>query len=97
MPVIKLKKPIEHDGKLWEEIDFDPSIDALEAFEAAIRDGKPEIAAMKALFAFDGDTPAEIVGKLRASDLQKLTASMSSGPFGDGSTAFAAGEPSPQT
>lgn len=86
MPVIKLKKPIEHDGQRWDQVDFDPTIDALEAFTASVKAGEDELVAVKRLLAEDSGIPFEIIGKLRMSDLMQLTDLAASGPFGDGST-----------
>lgn len=67
MPIIPLKKPVEVNGVKYEAIDFDPSVDALEAYEEAIQGGKPETAAVKILLAYDDDVPMEVVGKVRMS------------------------------
>ncbi|MDP1642711.1 MAG: phage tail assembly protein [Phenylobacterium sp.] len=74
MPKIRLKKPVEHDGKTWEEIDFDPSLGALEAFEEALASGASEMKAMIALITHDGDTPIAVARCLRQSDMEAAQA-----------------------
>lgn len=76
MAKIQLKKPVEHGGKTWEEIDFDPSLGALEAFEEALASGVSEMKAMIALIAHDGDTPVEVARKLRQSDMEAAQAGL---------------------
>ena len=78
MPFIPLSKPIAHDGKTWDRVEMDPSLGALEAFEAAIADGKPELSAMIELIAADGDTPLEVARGIRTSDLAKIREVMDS-------------------
>lgn len=97
MPEIKLKKALTHDGKTYEVLDFDPSLDAIAAFEREVKGGGSEVEALKVLFSHDGDFPAELVGQLRASDLTNLVAAMPNVPFGAGSPASGTGEVSRQT
>lgn len=70
MAQITLKKAIEHDGKSWTVVDFDPSLGALENFQEGVMAGANEITAMIELFAFDGDTPVEVVRQIRQSQLE---------------------------
>jgi hypothetical protein len=81
MPIIPLKKPVTVDGVTYESIDFDPSIDALEAYEAAMADGKTEFDAIKTLMAFDDELPKEVVGKVRMSAVIEAMKGMAN-PFG---------------
>jgi hypothetical protein len=74
MAKISLKKAVEHDGKTWKEIDFDPSLGALEAFEEALAGGVSEMKAMIALIVHDGDTPIEVARMLRQSDMEAAQA-----------------------
>lgn len=67
MPIIPLKKPVTVDGVEYTEVDFDPSIDALEAYDAAIAKGETEMAAIKIMMSHDGDIPLELAGKIRMS------------------------------
>jgi len=100
MAQITLKKAIQHDGKDWTVVDFDPSLGALEKFQEDVMAGANEIKAMIDLLAFDGDTPIEVVRKMRQSDLEAamaeikpldpLPSSTASSPVETG----AAGEPS---
>ena len=76
MAVIPLKKPIVHEGVTWSEFEFDPSLGALEDFDAAITAGKPELTALIALIAADGDIPAEVARRVRSSDLGAVQAEM---------------------
>lgn len=92
MSIISLKKPVIVDGKEWTQVDFDPSIEALEAFEAALANGRNETAAVRILMTHDGDTPPEVVGKIRMSDLLKVKEAMGGGPLAVGSTGSGAGE-----
>lgn len=94
MPLITLNKPVIVDGVTWDKIDFDPSIDALEAFEKSVENGEAETTAIKAMLAFDGDIPIVVAGKLRMSDLMRFKDAMAA-PFGAGSTTSVAGEPAP--
>lgn len=70
MAKIPLKKAVVHGGKTWKEIDFDPSLGALEAFEEALASGVSEMKAMLALIVHDGDTPIEVARQLRQSDME---------------------------
>ena len=100
MAQITLKKTISHGGQSWTAVDFDPSLGALEKFQDAVMAGVNEIKAMIDLLAFDGDTPIEVVRKMRQSDLEAamaeikpvdpLPSSTASSPVETG----AAGEPS---
>lgn len=74
MAKIPLKKAVEHDGKTWKEVDFDPSLGALEAFEEALANGVTEMKAMLALIIHDGDTPIEVARQLRQSDMEAAQA-----------------------
>lgn len=74
MARITLKKTINHDGKSWTSVDFDPSLGALETFQAAVMAGANEITAMIELIAADGDTPIEVVRRMRQSDLEAAMA-----------------------
>ncbi|MDP2214780.1 phage tail assembly protein [Phenylobacterium sp.] len=76
MAKIPLKKPVEHDGKTWKEVDFDPSLGALEAFEEALASGVTEMKAMIALIVHDGDTPIEVARQLRQSDMEAAQAGL---------------------
>ncbi|WP_309628726.1 hypothetical protein [Brevundimonas sp.] len=100
MAQIILKKAIHHNGKDWTVVDFDPSLGALEKFQDDVMAGTNEIKAMIELVAFDGDTPIEVVRKIRQSQLEAamteikpldpLPSSTASSPAETG----AAGEPS---
>ena len=79
MAKIPLKRPVEHDGKTWEEVEFDPSLGALEDFQAAIASGEDELKAMIDMIVADGDVPREVARKIRASDLEGAQAAI--GPF----------------
>ncbi|WP_029418036.1 phage tail assembly protein [Brevundimonas bacteroides] len=74
MAQVTLKKTIHHDGKAWTVVDFDPSLGALETFQEAVMAGGNEIKAMIELIAADGDTPIEVVRKMRQSDLEAAMA-----------------------
>jgi hypothetical protein len=98
MPIITLKKPVEHDGVTWSTIDLDPTLDAIQAFEEAMARGDPEIPAFKALIAADGSTPIEVAGKMRASDFANAMGEvMGKGPLAGGLPAMPAGEAWPPT
>lgn len=79
MAKIPLKRAVEHDGKTWEEVEFDPSLGALEDFQAAIAKGEDELKAMIDMIVADGDVPREVARKIRASDLEAAQSAM--GPF----------------
>lgn len=95
MPKITLKKPISDGEKTWSEIDFDPSLNALKAFNQDVNvKGIDEVQALINLMAFDGDIPVEVAGQVRSSDLVRIK-DVIDGPFGDASTTSAAGAPAP--
>lgn len=82
MATLPLKKPITVDGQTWTEIEFDPSLGALEDFQAALAAGADEIRAMIDLVAADGDVPREVARRIRSSDLQAIQAAMeAAGPL----------------
>lgn len=74
MAIIPLKRPVEHEGKSWTEIDFDPSLGALEQLQKDLLAGVPEITAMIALIVADGDVPIEVAKRVRQSDLEAVQA-----------------------
>ncbi|USQ97237.1 phage tail assembly protein [Caulobacter sp. RL271] len=90
MPVITLKKPIEHDGKTYETIDFDPTVNQLERFEADVAAGGDQVPLVKAMISQAAEVPVEVVGEMRLSDIMKFAQAID-GPFGAGSTSSAAG------
>lgn len=94
MALIKLTKPVTVGDATYDEIDFDPSIDALEAYEASIKKGDPETTAIKIMMAFDGDIPIEAAGKVRMSAIVAALKGFDS-PFGL-SPSSRDGEPTPR-
>lgn len=73
MMSITLKKPVQHEGKTFSVLDIDPSLGALEDFEAAVKSGANELAALRGLITADGDIPDEVARQIRLSDLMKLS------------------------
>jgi len=95
MPTITLKRPIQDGDKSWAEIEFDPSLGAVEDFEAAVRGGANELTAMIDLIAADGDVPREVARQIRSSDLVGIQAQLeAAGPLGSSTASSApAGDP----
>jgi hypothetical protein len=82
MPLLQLKRPVNHDGKRYESIEVDePTVGAIEAFENAKAAGKSDTGAMIELLAMDTGMPADAVRKIRSSDLARITEAL--GPLGE--------------
>lgn len=82
MTLLKLKRPVDHDGKRYESIEVDePTVGAIEAFENAKAAGKSDTGAIVELLAVDTGMPAVAIRKIRSSDLARITEAL--GPLGE--------------
>lgn len=98
MTAITLKKPVTHDGKVYTEVVIDePSIGAIEAFEAAKAEKKGDTAATIAMLAVDLEWPIEAVRKIKASDMLKISEALSPFVEAAGSTGGSSQPTSPQS
>ncbi len=93
MASLRLLKPITVDGQAVAEIEIDPTLGGLKAFEAAITKGEPEMDAFCALLGDASGLPAEAVDQIRSSDLARVKEALDMGqsPL-PSSAAGAAGE-----
>lgn len=74
MAQIILDPPIEHDGKSYAALDFDPPLGALEDFEDAMAAGKSEMRATIDLVASSANIPREVIRQIRQSQLEAVMA-----------------------
>lgn len=80
MTTIKLKTPIEHDGRTITEVQIgEPSVAAVAALEKVAMSGAGEIGQSIAMLAVVTGLPTEAVQMLKMSDFTKIAESMA--PF----------------
>ena len=96
MAVLILRKPFDFEGKSITELDLDPTLGGLKAFEAALAEGKPEADALCTLLVDATGLPAGAVDLIRSSDLTRAKGAIAGGgdPL-ESSSAGGAGETAP--
>lgn len=73
MTTITLKKPVEHDGKVHESLEFDePTLGGLGAYEEARAAGKGHHNGIAALLAFEFGWPVATAQRLCHTDAEAL-------------------------
>ena len=92
MATLELKKSFTVNGESVRSIEIDePSIGAVEVFEAAKAAGDTDMVAMIKMMAVDLEWPVEAVRKIKVSDLVKISETLApfvapAGPTGESSS-----------
>jgi hypothetical protein len=77
MTLITFKKPVEHEGRTYSAIDFEePTVGAVEVYEALKAAGKTDMSAMIGMIAHDTGLPADALRKVSTSDFAKISEAM---------------------